>query len=96
MNYALILSIAGVIITLLLTVLGFVFKAFFGEHKDMLMEIGRLRGLIELNKQHAEDSIKGLNDRVELQIEQCTENINVLAANIKELLKLFIKINNKG
>lgn len=85
--YEIIISSSGALILVLLGIIGHISKRYFDEFRNVVKDIGKLEGMIALNRQKSEDDINSLTRHTELQIQQLTKNID-------KLMNVFIEKRN--
>lgn len=81
-----VLTIAGALILILITCLGFFISMFIGDVKANAKDISKLHGMLESSNQKYNGEIKLLAERTELQIQQVNKNVDTLYKTVQILV----------
>lgn len=101
-----IVSVAGAIIGLCLTVIGFFLNRLISDGKktsddvsksirDAFDEIGRNKGRIELIDQQQKNDIKRIEEMTQLEIRTLSKNVSELTTNVNNLVMSLATKNEK-
>lgn len=85
------LSIAGVIIMILLSIIGFFIAKLVSDIKVCTTETGKNKGRIDLIAKQQENDIKRIEERTALEIKALTENVHELSENVNKLVLTLAK-----
>lgn len=92
-----ILGIAGGIITVLFTIIGFFIKALISDLKKVIEENGRNKGRIELVEQKINSDLIRIEQTTQLKLDQMNESLEKLSNSVNTLVQIQIKrSNSKG
>lgn len=90
MNTDLVLGIAGVIIMLLVSILGYFLKVVHTDVKSAVVEAGKNKGRIELVEQQLNSDVKRIEQTTQLELRSLAENVNRLSASVEQLVQLYL------
>ena len=89
-----VLWISGILITLLLTVVGFFLARIVSDVRSSTLEIGKNKGAIELVAQKQASDIKRVEETTQLELRQLTEQVSGLASSVQALVTIQMNKNN--
>ena len=88
-----VLGIAGVIITLLVSILGYFLKLVHGDVKTAMVETGKNKGRIELVEQQLNSDVKRIEQTTQLELRNLAQNVNRLSTSVEQLVEMQLKRN---
>lgn len=86
-----IISIAGAIIGLCLTVIGFFLNRLVGDVRHAIEETGKNKGRIELIDQQQKNDTKRIEERTQLELKQMSHSVSELTKNVNMLVITLAK-----
>jgi hypothetical protein len=89
-----VLGIAGVIITLLVSILGYFLKLVHGDVKTAMVETGKNKGRIELVEQQLNSDVKRIEQTTQLELRNLAQNVNRLSTSVEQLVEMQLRKTN--
>jgi hypothetical protein len=90
-----VLWLSGIIITLLLTVVGFFLARIVSDVKGNTLDIGKNKGAVELIKQKQESDIERVEKTTQLELQTLTKQVGGLAESVNTLVTIQMSKGNK-
>lgn len=90
-----VLGIAGAIIFLLLTILGFFTSRLVTDLRRAIEDIGKNKGNIELIKQQQENDIRRVEQMTQMELKVMSEKVGQLSDNVKLFMEHVVKKDGK-
>ena len=84
-----IMTLAGVIITILLSIVGWFIGRLLHDVKDCISETGKNKGRIDLIAKQQENDIKRIEDSTQQELQVLTKNVSKLSDNVNDLVLLL-------
>lgn len=85
------LYIAGGLITVLITIIGFFIARIVSDVKDNTQSIGKLEGEIELVSQRQEQDMQRIEETTQLELRQLTKEVSGLTTSVQALVEIQMK-----
>lgn len=83
------LTLAGVIITLLLTIVGFFLSRLINDVKECIIETGKNKGRIDLIAKQQENDVKRIEESTQLELQTLTKNVCQLSDSVQQLVVML-------
>jgi hypothetical protein len=84
-----VMTLAGVIITILLSIVGWFLSRLIHDVRDCISETGKNKGRIDLLAKQQENDIKRIEDSTQLELQALTKNVCKLSDNVNDLVLLL-------
>tara|TARA_R110001632_G_scaffold62542_1_gene150148 strand:+ start:535 stop:825 length:291 start_codon:yes stop_codon:yes gene_type:complete len=88
-------TLAGLVITILLTVVGFFISRLINDVKHCIIQTGRNKGNIELIKKQQENDIKRIEDATQKELKILALNVCKLSENVQNLVVMLAEVGIK-
>jgi hypothetical protein len=88
MNMEFVLAIAGVIITLLVSILGYFLKLVHSDLKLVMVEAGKNKGRIELVEQQLNNDVKRIEQTTQLELRNLAQTVGKLSDSVEQLVQI--------
>lgn len=88
-------TVAGLVITILLTVVGFFLTRLINDVKYCIIQTGRNKGNIELISKQQENDIKRIEDSTQKELKILTLNVSKLSETIQNLVVMLAEVGIK-
>lgn len=85
--------LAGSLIVILLSIVGFMLGMAIKESRQNTLEIGKLQGAVQANREKAHDDNAALENATNLKMQHMTDDIGMLTRNVDRLVDAIIKKN---
>lgn len=83
------MTLAGVIITLLLSIVGWFLSRLIHDVRECIAETGKNKGRIDLIAKQQENDIKRIEDSTQQELQTLTKNVCKLSDNVNDLVLLL-------
>ena len=93
--YAILLTISGTLIIILLSVIGFFIARLINDVKSNMTNIGKNKGSIELIRQKQESDILRVEKTTQLEIQALSKQVSGLATSVESLVGILTAKNEK-
>lgn len=87
------LTALGTVLAISLTIIGYFLKITHTDQRNTTLELGKLKGKVELLDQKSNVDIKHLQETTQKEFSAMTTNINELAKNVNKLVMALAKRN---
>ena len=84
-----VLTLAGVVITILLSIVGWFISRLIHDVRDCITETGKNKGRIDLLAKQQENDIKRIEDSTQQELQVLTKNVCKLSDNVNDLVLLL-------
>ena len=82
-------TLAGVIITVLISIIGWFLSRLIHKVEDCITETGKNKGRIDLIAKQQENDIKRIEDSTQSELQTLTKNVCKLSDNVNDLVLLL-------
>ncbi len=89
------LTLASLVITILLTVVGFFLTRLINDVKHCILQTGKNKGNIQLIAKQQENDIKRIEDATQTELRILTKNVCNLADNVQNLVVMLAEVGIK-
>tara|TARA_R110002050_G_scaffold98085_1_gene203802 strand:- start:24 stop:314 length:291 start_codon:yes stop_codon:yes gene_type:complete len=89
------ITLAGLVITILLTVVGFFLTRLINDVKYCIIQTGKNKGNIELISKQQENDIKRVEDATQKELKILTLNVCKLSETIQQLVVMLAEVGIK-
>ena len=93
--YAILLTISGTLIIILLSVIGFFIARLINDVKSNMTNIGKNKGSLELIRQKQESDILRVEKTTQLEIQALSKQVSGLATSVESLVGILTAKNEK-
>lgn len=84
-----VLTLAGVVITILLSIVGWFISRLIHDVRDCITETGKNKGRIDLLAKQQENDIRRIEDSTQQELQVLTKNVCKLSDNVNDLVLLL-------
>lgn len=89
------IALAGLIITVLLTVVGFFLTRLINDVKYCIIQTGKNKGNIELISKQQENDVKRIEDATQCELQTLTKNVSNLSNSVQQLVVMLAEVGIK-
>ena len=89
------LTIAGAIMLLLFSIIGFFLKIVHGDVKKAVEEVGKNKGRIELVEQQLTSDVKRIEQMTQLELRNLADQVGKLTTNVQMLVQTQLEQHNR-
>jgi len=89
------ITLAGILITILLAIVGFFLKRLIVDVKICIIETGRNKGRIDLIAKQQENDIKRIEASTQFELQALTKNVCKLSENVQQLVVMLAEVGIK-
>ncbi len=83
------MTLAGIVITILLSIVGWFISRLISDVKDCISETGKNKGRIDLIAKQQENDVKRIENSTKLELQVLTKNVCKLSDNVNDLVLLL-------
>ena len=84
-----IMTLAGIVITILLSIVGWFISRLITDVKDCITETGKNKGRIDLIAKQQENDVKRIENSTKQELQVLTKNVCKLSDNVNDLVLLL-------
>ncbi len=83
------MTLAGIVITILLSIVGWFISRLIHDVKDCISETGKNKGRIDLIAKQQENDVKRIESTTKQELQVLTKNVCKLSDNVNDLVLLL-------
>ncbi len=89
------ITLASIIITILLAIVGFFLTRLINDVKHVIIETGRNKGRIDLLAKQQENDVRRIEDATQCELQTLTKNVSTLSNNVNALVVMLAEVGIK-
>lgn len=83
------LTLASLVITVLLAIVGFFLTRLINDVKECILETGRNKGRIDLIAKQQENDVKRIEDATQCELQTLTKTVSNLSNSVQQLVVML-------